>query len=301
MKKKLFIIFISFCFSAILWISIALSSNYYATINVPLKLINFPKGYTTNSNIPTTTSIKIRGKGWDLFSFNLSSSNEYVVSVDSGKRNINLYNSLNENLWLSSGKEVVEIFPNQIRLQYERVLKKKVKIVPDYEIEFKPSYGLATPIKLSPDSVVISGPYTLIEEIDSVVTEPLRSKDIDTKIAQSIELKKNPKINYSIDEVQIDMDVQQIVDKDFIGIEVKILELPKNLDIILVPNKIDVGVRGGIDLIGKLQPEEINASINYKDFLIDTLDVMVPNITVPENVNIINIKPESLKFIIKKY
>ena len=61
MKKNLHIIILSVIFSAILWISISLSNDYYATVNVPLKLINFPTGYSTASSLPEDISVKLKG------------------------------------------------------------------------------------------------------------------------------------------------------------------------------------------------------------------------------------------------
>ena len=52
MKKNLHIIIIAFLFSVILWVSISLSNDYYATFEIPLKLVNFPSGFATGTPLP---------------------------------------------------------------------------------------------------------------------------------------------------------------------------------------------------------------------------------------------------------
>ena len=115
MKKNLHIIIISFIFSVILWVSISLSNDYYATFDVPIKLVDFPSGYTTGSPLPESVSVKLKGKGWKLIAVDLGSESDYVIPVgkDTGKRNINLYNYLVENQWLSSDIEVINISPDK--------------------------------------------------------------------------------------------------------------------------------------------------------------------------------------------
>ena len=121
MKKNLHIIILSVIFSAILWISISLSNDYYATVNVPLKLINFPTGYSTASSLPEDISVKLKGKGWKLLGVNLSAKSDYTISVeDSGRINVNLYNFLGENQWLSSDIEVIDITPDTLSFVVEK-------------------------------------------------------------------------------------------------------------------------------------------------------------------------------------
>src|SRR5512146_1131847 len=120
MKKNLHIIVLSVIFSVILWISISLSNDYYATVNVPVKLVNFPAGYSTASSIPDQISVKLKGKGWKLLGVNLSAKSDYSISVeDSGRINVNLYNFLGENQWLSTDVEVIDITPDSLSFYVE--------------------------------------------------------------------------------------------------------------------------------------------------------------------------------------
>ena len=74
MKKNFYIIFISFLFSIILWVSISLSNDYYTTIEAPVKIIDFPSGYSSGSSMPEKISIKVKGKGWKLIALNIAAA-----------------------------------------------------------------------------------------------------------------------------------------------------------------------------------------------------------------------------------
>ncbi len=71
MKKKIPLLIISIAFSVIIWGTISLSEEYYANVNVPLRVVGFPNGFSIGSEIPENITIKLRGIGWKLFAVNI--------------------------------------------------------------------------------------------------------------------------------------------------------------------------------------------------------------------------------------
>ncbi|MDO8548833.1 MAG: hypothetical protein Q7S39_01605, partial [Ignavibacteria bacterium] len=116
MRKNIHIVIISLFFSFLLWGSISLSKDYYITVDIPVNIINFPQGYSSGTKLPDKISAKIRGKGWKLIAVNLGAESEYIISAgnDTGRKYINLYNSLSENQWLASDMEVLDLSPDTL-------------------------------------------------------------------------------------------------------------------------------------------------------------------------------------------
>ena len=302
MKKNLHIIILSVIFSVILWISISLSSDYYATINVPLKLNNFPPGYSTATRIPEDISVKVKGKGWKLVGVNLSSKSDYNISViDSGKISVNLYNYLGENQWLTSDIDVIDIAPDTISFYVEKDFKRKVSIIPDIVLNYKTGYGLATPVKITPESTIIYGPGSIVRNLTFVYTQRESFDKLDTKMIRLVPLEDLPGVIYKDKEIQVSLDVQKIVDKTFEDILVQIIDLPVDRNVVLLPNKISVSAEGGIDILGRMTKDKVKAFVNYRDVVLDTLGSVVPQIELPENTSPEYIKPDRLRYIIKKF
>jgi hypothetical protein len=302
MKKNLHIIILSLIFSVILWISISLSNDYYATIHVPLKLINFPIGYSTATRTPEEISVKVKGKGWKLVGVNLSSKSDYYISViDTGKINVNLYNYLGENQWLTSDIDVIDIAPDTISFYVEKDFKRKVAIVPDLVLNYKTGYGLATPVKVTPETTSISGPGSIVRNLNFVYSQRELFDKLDTKIIKLVPLEDLPGVIYKDKEIQVSLDVQKIVDKTFEDILVQITDLPVDRNVVLLPNKISISVNGGIDILGRMDRDKVKAFVNYRDVVLDTLGSVVPHIELPENTSLEYIKPDRLRYIIKKF
>ncbi len=303
MKKNLHIVILSVLFSIILWGSISLSDDYYATYEIPIRLVNFPKGYTTGTPIPQKVSIKLKGHGWKLISVAISGKSDYLISVegDSGKRYVNLYNYLTENQWLSSDMEVIDITPDTLSFYVERISHKKVAVISDLNLKFKPGYGLATPLKITPDSTIVNGPVSKLKNLNAVPTENITIENLDDQKIARVPLKNIQGMDYESALVNVFLNVQKIVDKNIDNLPVEILDVPRDRSVVLLPNKISIGIRGGIDILGKLTSDDFKAYLNYRDVVLDTVGSVVPQIKLPINTSLIYIKPERLRYIIKKF
>lgn len=303
MKKNLHIVIISLFFSFLLWGSISLSKDYYITVEFPLKVINFPDGYSSGTKLPERISAKIRGDGWKLVAVNLGAESEYIISAgnDTGRKYINLFNSLSENQWLSSDMEVLDLNPDTLSLYIEKVREKKVKIEPNFNMDFKPGYGLATELDIFPDSTIVSGPASFLKNINSIPTENIQLTELDSRVVDQVTLKAYPGMTYDANYVTINLDVQKIVDKNFDNLLVTVIDIPGDREVVLLPNRISVGVRGGINILGKLNEEEIKTYVYYRDVVLDTLGSVAPHVEIPPNISLDYTKPERLRYIIKKY
>ena len=303
MKKNIFIIIISLVFSIILWVSLSLSNEYYSTITVQLKITDLPDGYTTTTNYPTKVTIKMKGKGWKIAVERIGSISDFLVSAkyDSGKVKANLYNYLSDNRWLTGEMEVININPDTIAFNVEKIASKKIRIVPAINIIYKSGFGPAEPLYIYPDSTLVYGPWCEIKNMSSVTTEVISFKNVDSKINSKLSLANRQGLEYEIKSTSLFVDIQKIVTMDFNDLEVKISDIPKDREVLILPNKVSIGVSGGIDILGKIVPDQFKISVNYRNIVLDTLGSVKPDIELPKNVSLIYSKPERLRYIIKKY
>jgi hypothetical protein len=302
-KNKIPLLIISIAFSVIIWGTISLSEEYYANVNVPLRVIGFPNGFSIGSEIPENITIKLRGIGWKLFAVNIGKDVTYNISVsgDSGFVQIKLMDHLTDNRWMLSELDIIDIVPNSLSFSIERRIKKKLPIVADLNLEFKAGYGLAKQVVLEPDSVEIDGPQSVVNSLTEIKTKEIKLSSLDKLIIKNISFIYLPGTSYGTKFVSVNLDVQRIVDKQFDDINVEVLDVPPDRDVILLPNKISCNVRGGIEILGKLEKNQFRAFVFYRDVVLDTLGNVIPHIELPVNTTLKYIKPERLRYIIKKF
>ncbi|HEX2867627.1 MAG TPA: hypothetical protein VHO03_11330 [Ignavibacteriales bacterium] len=302
-NKKVFSIVLAVLFSFILWGSVTLSNSYFTTIRVPLRLTNLPKGFAVSAMSIPEVNLRIKGEGWRLASLLLSNNLEYYVSagLDSQVKSINLRNALGENAWLSSGIQLFDIYPDNLSLRLERITERKLRIKPEIGLNFRQDFGLTSDIKVIPESVFVYGPASIINNLDAVPTVDKNLSKLDDRVLERIELLPITGLSYSVNSCVIKFDVQKIVDKQFDNLEVEVRNTPRGEALVVFPNSITVVLRGGINILGRLNNSDLHPYVDYNQVIKDTLGIVEPEVKVPDYVTVLDKKPNQLKYIIKKY
>lgn len=304
MKKNLYVIFLSISFSVILWVSISLSNDYKTNLRLPIKFFNVPEGYIPISPSAEKINVKVRGKGWNLITAMITAQNDYYVDAGNELKNnqvLDLRYFEAENTWLTSKFQILEITPATISFSFEKIGYAKLKIAPNLQLDFKTGYGLATDVVVIPESTAVSGPIQKVSEMIEIPTEFLKINDLNEKTEKIVELKNMPGLNYEVQKATIFLNVQRIVENSFDGINVKVLDIPVDRDVVLLPNKINISLRGGIDVLGKLEKDKIKATVHCRDVVLDTIGSVAPKLDIPDHTELVYIKPERLKYVIKKF
>ncbi|HEX9251452.1 MAG TPA: CdaR family protein [Ignavibacteriaceae bacterium] len=303
MKNKISIIILSVLFSILIWGTVTLSDQFYSTKDFDVKVINQPTGYACGVTNPEKISVKIKARGWQLLTLGLGPQTEYLVSADkdSGLITVDPFNEVDENTWLSAGLSVAEISPREISFKVERLKYKRLKIEAETDLSFSDEYGLATPIRVYPDSVLVEGPSSVLDKISEIKTKLVKLSALDNKIKLITDIEEPEGFKLEQNKAELTIDVQRIVEKTFENVKVIIKDIPKDRDVVLIPNTINCSLRGGINILGKINPNEITASLDYREIVYDTLGSVQPNVVIPKNTQLVFIKPVRLNYIIKKF
>lgn len=303
MKNRISIIISSILFSILIWGSVTLSEQFFSSIKMVIKVVNQPAGYSCGYINPETVSLKIKAKGWQLLSLKLNSDNQFLISADndSGLKKIDPFNEINENTWISSGISILEITPRNISYSVDKIKFKKIKVKPISNITFTKGFGLATPIRVYPDSVIVAGPDKILDTLKFVETNLVELSSLDNMTKIITEIKDIRGFQFERKNVELTFDVQRIVEKSFSDIKVIINNIPADRDIVLIPNTIECSLRGGISILGKLSSDRINATVSYSQIVYDSTGTIQPKVIIPENTQLVFTKPTRLNYFIKKF
>lgn len=286
-----------------IWGSVTLSDQFFSSMDLNVKVVNQPTGYASGDINPGKVSVKLKAKGWQLFSLLLSSQHNYYVSADrdSGKITLDPFNEIDENNWISGGISITEITPRQVSFRVEKLKFKRLKVEANTDVSFSDGFGLATPIRIYPDSVLVAGPTSILDKLTSIKTKVVKLSSLDNRIQIIADIEVPEGFELEQNKVEMNFDIQRIVEESFNNIKVTIIDVPKDRDVVLIPNLISCSLRGGINILGKIDPKEISASLDYKEIVYDTLGSVEPKINIPKHTQLVYIKPARLDYIIKKF
>lgn len=248
--------------------------------------------------------MSVRGKGWDLLGVMFNKDIRYDLNLLNLRRDTRIYTmqGINERLNLPQSVTVTSISPDSININFDNSLAKTVPVINNVEVNLKSFYQIVGSPEIIPDSVVISGPTSVISKINAVSTEYKKFDNISENLSVTVKLIDTLGNNLNIDPsfVTINYTVELAADKEFNDIDVEIINVPQDREVLLVPPKMNISVRSGVEQLSKLNPIDIRAEIDFNDIEKDTLGYVTPKIVLPPKFNVINQTPEKFQYIIKR-
>ena len=303
MKRKILTISLILSFSILLWVFVSFSGEFSITLNLPTQVIDVPENFSVSSMSAKDVSISLKGQGWQLAQHTLGRDPKFFIPSPAkiGNQEISIRNMLHANSWLSTTLQLAEITPEKISITIEKTQTRKVEIVPVLSLGYKPGYGLVSPIIIEPDSVLVSGPESLISNLNMINTEGRIISNLESGSSMVLGLKTPKFTNIDVRECKINFDIQKIVDKEFENLNILTKDIPSRYELILSPTKLSIILRGGIAKLSKLKGEDLNVYVKFDQAINDTIGALEPIIEIPEFTSLIDIKPNRLEYIIKKY
>lgn len=292
--------------ATVLWLLTALNETYLTRLNIRVNYYNYPKNNVFTQELPEEFRISVNGKGWDLLGIILRGGIENI-NIDLGQfrqRSFIVTNKLKEDIrnQLSEKMVINDISPDTIKLVRETKLTKKVPVVLNLHLAFPKQYGLGNKVAFNPDSIIISGPHSLIKNIKQVETVPLTLRELKTETIKKINLRKpaSSAITYNSRVIQVRIPVYQLTE-DMAEVPVEIINKKFPFEVQLIPQKVSVIYQTSLNKFENI--EESLFEIVVDGSAIDTISkkpLKVQLVNKPEFTYNVRLKPDYVNFVIKK-
>lgn len=218
--------------AAVFWIFNALNKNYSTNINFPLAFEYDEEAYIPVKALPEYVKLNVSGLGWDLFR---KSSGLKVTPLRIPLENpAEVKKIVGATLppLLSTQLEGIQInfvLTDTLHLSIDPKTKKKISLTVDPAKQFlKKDFGLASPIRIQPDSVWLEGPQSLLLALPDQLILPL-PRNIDKAFNDRIEVELTTDlITANPPVVMVSFDADRLTQRtDTVALQV--LNIPKDL------------------------------------------------------------------------
>ena len=143
---------------------------------------------------------------------------------------------------------------------------KKVPVVVDAQVSFQKGFHYSKKHSTSPDSIEISGPYSVLKDIKTLKTNRFQIQNLDqtTTFQTSIHTSDLPKsVNLSETKVNVFLPVEQFTEGQF-EIPIELLNVPKDVNITVFPQKVKVIFNVGMQHFKKLDIDQFAVVCDYE-------------------------------------
>jgi len=292
-RNKILSYFIFVIIATIFWISSILNKKSSYTKDIWIELVTPDSLLLLDSNL-YKVGITLKGKGVDLiFEKRHHKTNPLLININRNSKAIykeDIINALNNEIADLSINVVNISFTSKV-LHLDTKISKTVPIIFKPDISYKNLFGLKYNINIKPKKVIISGPRSMLKDINEWNTEYKNYKEVNASINESISLEKplSDKIYIQKNKVLVDISVEEYTEKKLI-LPIQI-EGDSINEIEILPSFIEVSFLVGLSKYDQTKVRDFIATIFLNENLNKTSAFPVSIVKKPNMVKIQYIQP----------
>ncbi|MDP4238763.1 MAG: CdaR family protein [Bacteroidota bacterium] len=292
--------------SSAFWFVHALGKERETNIVVPVRYVGVPLNVAITNSPPAEISLNIKDQGLRLFDYSNNhltpltidlsrvfyQKGEILITPDLLSGRISRY--------LKPTTTVLDIHPDSILIQYEKLSVKTLPIKLFSKIELAHQYKLSNNILLDPNMVTVFGPKRMLDTLKYVRTEYLDLKNLNDTSSYFCKLKPIRSARFSSKQTRVTVFVEPFTERK-VQIPVTAINCPWHLAVRTFPAFVNVTYIVGLSQFNTLAPTDIQVYLDYNDLKLSKQSkqkLKIKNNT--SHISNIRISPSEVEFILEE-
>lgn len=299
--------------STILWLVSVLGKSYEVEVSIPIRYTNLPKEKVLINEPPHKVNVMLKSFGFTLLrhkiqltinpiNFNVKQFTLNMMDdVDRNDFTLNLNQYLPQiSKQVSSEITLLKISPEKINFKFDQIVSVKKKVKHNFQLEFDTHYFLSDSISFSPDSIIISGPKSIVDSICCVETKQMTFKKINATVnKRNIKLQEIEHVQFERKKIATSIPVSLYTEYNA-EIKIEKLNVPDSLNMIILPPKVKVKCLVPVEKYANINNTSFIFSVNYDDINTQSRKFSVNAIRVPQYIKSLTYTPLEVDFLLQK-
>ena len=296
----LFFLLLSFTF----WTSTKLSNTYIVEESISIIWTNIPNGIIPSSE-NQQMNVSISASGIEILIYRLiNKSINISLSQADFSREKGLIDLRGQEFFIQ--KQFFEntklniLNPLFLEFKFSRLEEKVFTVVPQIEINLRAGYLIDSSLKVTPDSILVRGPKSILDTLNSIQSESIIADDLYENFRKKVSLRSIPEIQLSESKVTVEVAVSRYTEKEFL-LNVEVINLPLGTRVKLFPPKAKVRVTLPLSVLRTIKASDFNLVADYNNIFKDAekkLDLIM--IRRPSSVKKVILEPKKVNYLIRK-
>ena len=296
----LFFLLLSFTF----WTSTKLSNTYIVEESFSIIWINIPNGIIPSSE-NQQMNVSISASGIEILIYRLiNKSINISLSQADFSREKGLIDLRGQEFFIQ--KQFFEntklniLNPLFLEFKFSRLEEKVFTVVPQIEINLRAGYLIDSSLKVTPDSILVRGPKSILDTLNSIQSESIIADDLYENFRKIVSLRSIPEIQLSESKVTVEVAVSRYTEKEFL-LNIEVINLPLGTRVKLFPPKAKVRVTLPLSILRTIKASDFNLVVDYNNIFKDAekkLDLIM--IRRPSSVKKVILEPKKVNYLIRK-
>ena len=298
---------VALLFAMLFWLLIKMSREYKTVVSFPVEYVNIPQDKLIQKPPLKAVDIQIRASGFRLFGLNLMSSKIELDARKLKRKSAVDYYFLMQQQKMSiqnqiTKKYILEQFVlDTLYVNLGTLASKKVPVVGDFDLSYKLGYHLMDTIKVTPDSIIVSGPEEQLDTLQRVHLKKLIKDKVFQPIRATLKIKKLSKeIKYNIEEASVSGEVDRFTEGT-LQLPFEIINMPDSISINTFPTSVKLVFQVGLNNFTNVKTSSFKVVADYQYAINNKLNYFIPKVMYqPSFVTSARIVPAKIEYLIKK-
>lgn len=302
-KLKVFAFFLVFSFFS--WSISKLSQNYDSWVDVNLIPTKFPDSLLLKDGNLQKTSLKLRASGFKLLWMKIGAKDQKVdLSTVSNKegRFFLTKNGLQQQLENQfSNAEILGVRPDTLFFELYQVQSKKVKVEVKLDLKLAQNFVLVGELTVEPDSVMVKGPSSEIENVDALKTGSLFLSNVSNSFEETLKIVRPENMiesEISNQEVRVSGNVVKFSEKVF-ELPIYLENEPKGFVLKVFPKAVSLLCKAVEEDLRKFSEEDFRVIATYDSTQVSKSTIRLSITQKPEEVISTRLLKNEVKFVLE--
>lgn len=298
--------------SVFLWFLSKLSKEGYTTV------VDFPVKYQVSSQDKSLgrtpidrLKVSITAPGFTILKYKLRGFSALKIDLGKVERKLDPKNSY----WLTNldlsivdnqldpEVEVRSIQPDTVFFDFNKLVKRMVPVRLKLNESFSKDQGIYGSPKISPDSILVNGPESLIIGIQYIETEELELNGDKLSIKEKLDLNlpKGKEIRFSADQVLVELEFSKMTEAS-VTVPIEIVGLPGKYDLKLFPENVKLTYKVAIRDYEKVSVADFRIYTDCSDIESnsDKRYLALQSSSFPDFIESMHFDPKRVEFILSE-
>ncbi len=301
-RFRFFLLFVAISFA--FWVSTKLSNEYQLVQPFTLVWEEIPKGVVLNDK-PSQIKVTLNASGVEILWYRLFKNKLSISLKDVDFTPEDRILNMEEHFFdiqqqLFGGTQLLQISPSLFPLQYSKMALKKLPVLTNLDINFRPGYLGEERLQITPDSVVVRGPKNMLDTLVHINTEEFKLLDVHENINQQIELERIEELVFEVESIQLFWPVLPYSEKSLI-IPIKVVNIPVGVKVKLFPPEANLRATLPLSLLNAVQSSDFSLVVDYENIREGQADAMELKLKKhPPSVKKVIWEPLSVNYLIRR-
>ena len=273
MKSNWIQLLLCLALSSSIWLIHNLSQSYVSIVSVPVAARSNLAGRAELSSTDATVTAQVRASGFRHLK--LSSVRRRPVRISFSPEDFrhdggDVYSIPVANLYkyaapiFGDGVSIESFISDDPEFLFNEVTFKKVPVQRVQSVSYRPQYMATREMTVHPDSVLVYGEESRLENIDRILTRPIELKDLSASAHGTVRLDGPIGVRLSDEEVVYSLDVSRYVEIRSV-VKVEARNVPPGMHLSVLPSTAEVVFRCMFPTASD-PSESATVYVDYDDF-----------------------------------